>query len=84
MCKLPSAHQIGDPVWVTLRDDRKVAWPDLKGHVRYVVFTTGKVRYGIRIMTSEDDSSTIHNIDSVFVKERTNGEHVKFEFDNLS
>jgi len=79
--ELPSAHQIGDPVWVKLNDDRKVAHADIKGHIRYVVFTTGKVRYGVFVKHMQ---TTLHNLDSVFVEARDGAKRIKFDFDNLS
>lgn len=78
--KLPSAHQIGERV--ELEFDGAI----IKNcYVRYVIFTTGKVRYGIFL---SDSSTTLHNVDSVFVQDFRNEQGQKefseFEFDNLS
>lgn len=67
----PSLFDIGDPVWVEIQGQR------LAGHVRSVAFSTGKVRYAVKV-----DGSTFRAIDSVWVKPRPEGEKVEFSFDN--
>ena len=79
--EFPSQFDIGDPVWVELEDTRKVSQAGLMGWVRYVTFTTGKVRYGVFI---DGCKTTIHNIDSVFVLPRDFGGQMEFGADNLS
>lgn len=66
-----SAFNIGEPVTV---------FGILKGHIRTVTFTTGKVRYSIFLLIEE---TTIHNVDSAFVEARR-GESMQFDFDNYS
>lgn len=66
----PSRFDIGDPVTAF----------GLKGNIRIVAFTTGKVRYSIYLLIEE---TTIHNIDSAYVEPRE-GEKIEFDFDNYS
>lgn len=73
-----SAFSIGDPVWVHVDGTR------LAGHVRAVTFTTGKVRYAIKVGASVDVDTTFHNLDSMVVEPRPDGERVEFGFDNYS
>jgi len=82
MNQLPSAFQIGDPVRVEIQNQ------NLYGHVRTIIFTNSKVRYGIRITLSdepeEDNWTTLHNIDSYFVHEDPTGEPKLWAPDNYS
>lgn len=67
----PSAFDIGDPVWIEIQGQR------LAGHIRSVAFSTGKVRYAVKV-----NDSTFRAVDSVWVKPRPEGEKVEYEFDN--
>lgn len=66
-----SKFDIGDPC---------IVFDTLKGHIRTITFTTGKVRYSVYLLIEE---TTIHNIDSYHVQERE-GEKIEFDFDNYS
>lgn len=66
-----SKFDIGDPCTL---------FGNLKGHIRTITFTTGKVRYSVFLLIEE---TTIHNIDSAFIEPRE-GEKIEFDFDNYS
>jgi hypothetical protein len=66
-----SRFDIGDPV---------LFLGHIKGNVRTITFTSGKVRYSIFLLIEE---TTLHNIDSCFIEERV-GEKITFDFDNYS
>jgi len=76
MC-FPSRFDIGDPVKIKVNDK------ELKGHIRVVIFTKGKVRYSVRV-TENDIDTTFHNIDSVFIVPDEDGEKIELDFDNYS
>ena len=80
MPTLFSRYQIGEPVWLEVSSEDE---PDMrvKAHVRYVIFTNGKVRYGVTLLYL---NTTLHNVDSILVTNRPDGGLVEFEFDNLS
>lgn len=72
--KLPSAHQIGEPVWY------RVSGNNIEAHIKYVMFLTGKVRYGLYLV---HDQTTVQMVDSVFVDKREQGQFVEFEPDSI-
>ena len=75
-----SAFDIGYPCYVEVQGVR------VQGHVRAVTFTTGKVRYAVRVAMDGDrptECTTLHNLDSVLVTAR-DGERVFFDVDNYS
>lgn len=78
--RLPSAHQIGDPVFITINSSK------IPGYIRAVIFTVSKVRYGVKIYTDdkETDGTTFHNIDSFYVHEDTSRQPIVFDSDNYS
>lgn len=76
--RLPSAHQVGDPVIVKLNGQ------ELPGYIRAVIFTSSKVRYGVRFLDLEEEYTTFHNIDSYFVHEDPTRESVNWGLDNYS
>lgn len=84
MIKLPSKFEIGDPVILTLQGK------EIYGHVRTITFTSGKVRYSVRVPldidTTEEtgDYTTLHNIDSILLTETKDKPKIKLEFDNYS
>ena len=49
MNELPSAYQIGDPVKLCIQGQ------ELLGHIRAIIFTNSKVRYGIRVSVLEQE-----------------------------
>ena len=80
---LPSRYSIGDPVYVQIWEQK------VKGNVRVIIFSNSKVRYSISIIIKEGEGeeesrTTFHNIDSVFVEDRPDGEVVDFGDDNYS
>lgn len=73
----PSAFAIGDPVIVSTRGG------EIRGHVRAVNFSTGKVRYTVTTLGTDLESASLFNIDSGFVKPDLNGVGIVFDFDNF-
>jgi hypothetical protein len=59
--KLPSQHQIGDAVWLTLWEKSLIA------EVHAVHFTKSKVKYDLNLLALGGDTTRIYNIDSVYV-----------------
>jgi hypothetical protein len=78
MALYDSLFKIGDPVFV------KIDGFCLKGNVRVILFTRSKVRYSVSVETSDGHRTTLHNIDSIWVQNRENGEYLDFEDDNYS
>lgn len=81
-----SQFEIGDPVVFEIENPAgtPVASPStgaLYGHVRAVTFTAGKVRYSILV---GNDVTTLHNVDSAFVRPWDGGLRRLFAFDNYS
>jgi hypothetical protein len=76
--KFESKFNIGDPI---LFKPSTNGLPMVDGHVRAVHFSTGKVRYDLKI---EDINSTIFNVDSIFVIPKEDGTKVSFDFDNYA
>lgn len=81
MADFPSQFDIGEPIFFEIQGAQ------VKGFVRTVTFTKGKVRYSLGLFESADNESagysTIHNVDSVWVKPRQ-GDKVDLDFDNYS
>lgn len=79
----PTQFDIGDPVIVDLSEDQKI-----KGHIRTIIFTSSKVRYSVLVENKhrqdKESYTTLHNIDSVFVKPDQEGEKWKMPLDNYS
>jgi len=77
----PSRYKIGEHVLVrfTPGEDVTANVPILKGIIRAIIFTTGKIRYSIMV-----NHSTMHNIDSVCVYVDPDGGFSELEFDNYS
>ena len=83
---LPSQFNIGDPVYVSLQGH------DIAGHIRAVLFTSGKARYAVTVPIhqsgheAEDMESltTLHNLDSILVRERPGASTMLFSVDNYS
>lgn len=74
-----SFFSIGDPVFVTDGENK------FTGNIRTVTFTAGKVRYSVSVnYGGEENSMTLHNIDSVAVVPNPDGKKVKMPFDNYS
>lgn len=59
--KLPSQHQIGDNVWLSLWSARIVS------EVHAVHFYTGKVKYDLTVFGENGLQTRVYNVDSVFV-----------------
>lgn len=82
---LPSQFGIGAPVLI------KIQGASIKGNVRAITFTAGKVRYAISVPVDFDrprepshGKTTLHNIDSTVVFPDETGKTVSFDFDNYS
>ena len=58
--QFPCTLDIGDPCLIKLQGH------DIKGHVRAVTFTAGKVRFAVRVSVTDEpgDVTSLHNIDS--------------------
>lgn len=83
---LPSAFAIGDPVVVSMENPAGTPVVDpsagmLFGHVRAVIFAAGTVRYSILVGNL---ATTLHNVDSSFVRPWPGGLRMVFDFDNYS
>ena len=72
-----SRHNVGEPVWVVVQGQR------VAGNVRAVTFTSGKVRYAVKVETAEG-WTTLHNLESALIEVRPEGDYVDFGFDNYS
>ena len=79
---LVSNLSIGEPVSIIINGQK------LSGNVRTIIFSNFKVRYSVSIIIEEENGetarSTLHNIDSYFVKKRPEGVFVDFGEDNYS
>lgn len=81
---LPSRFAIGEPVYIQIGDQK------FTGNIRTIIFSNMKVRYSVSVIINfdkeneEEERTTLHNIDSVFIKERTDGKIVDFGEDNYS
>lgn len=77
----PSRYKIGEHVLVrfTPGEDVSANVPILKGVIRAIIFTTGKIRYSVII-----NHSTMHNIDSACVYDDPDGGFTELDFDNYS
>ena len=85
MAAFASQFKIGDPVFVELGDVK------VPGNIRVVLHTQGKVRYSVRVFFDvnstggkKETGTTLHNLDSVFVKENKDGDFMELDFDNYS
>lgn len=58
---LPSQHQVGDPVWLTLWSAHIVS------EVLCVHFYEGKVKYDLSVFGDNGETTRLYNVDSVFV-----------------
>lgn len=77
-----SLYDIGDSVQVTIPTQ-----PTVTGWIRAVIFTNAKVRYSVVIKVNqqgEDQYTTLHNIDSVFISDGTGKNLETQEADNYS
>lgn len=75
----PSALAIGDPVSVSVQDQK------LYGHVRAILFTTGKIRYDVQVkVPGSGGGTTFKGVDSVFVTPNPEGSKVEYDFDNYA
>lgn len=77
----PSRFKIGEHVLVRFTPPENIEEivPVLKGIVRAIIFTTGKIRYSITV-----NHSTMHNIDSACVFDDPDGGFTELDFDNYS
>ena len=77
-----SKYNIGDPVFINIEDQK------IPGNIRVIIFSNMKVRYSVSVITNfngkGDERTTLHNIDSVFIKERSDGTFIDFGEDNYS
>jgi hypothetical protein len=77
--KFTSQFNIGDSVTVHFPDGK-----ELKGFIRCVIFTNGKVRYSVRIEIEKNKFTTLHNIDSILVKTGKDKNSIETLLDNYS
>jgi len=75
---LPSRCEIGEKVLLDFGKNGKLE----NAYIRAIIFTNAKVRYSVFL---EDSVTTIHNIDSVFIKSIEPKEITEFDYaDNYS
>jgi len=72
-----SRYKIGKKVLVDFCKKGKLE----NTYIRAVIFTNCKVRYSIYLSNSK---TTIHNVDSCFVKDSKDVDFIEFETDNYS
>lgn len=59
--QLPSQHQLGQPVWLRL-------WSaDIIGEILSIHFHEGKVKYDLKLIGNNGETTRIYNVDSTFV-----------------
>jgi len=78
--EIPAKYNLGQRVSLDFGDAGRLE----NTYVRTIMFTEGKIRYSIILVTKEG-RTTLHNIDSVFVKEsNAEPQYIKMDFDNYS
>lgn len=75
--ELLSRHAIGEPVYVYINNHK------IEGNIRVVLFSNMKVRYSVSVL-NEGSRTTLHNLDSIVVKDRDGGDWINFGDDNYS
>lgn len=78
MHKFESRYGIGQRVHFSPRAGTGM---NVEAYVRAVIFTSGKVRYSLKLM---GEDSTIHNVDSSLVFDAGVEEYVELGHDNYS
>ena len=75
----PSRYSIGEQVNINIQG------VTIYGYVRTVTFTSGKVRYSVKIPINKDSDifTTMHNLDSVLLSDG-DGTSLDLGFDNYS
>lgn len=68
--KLPSAHQIGDAVWLALWSSR------ICSEINAVHFYEGKVKYDLKVFGEDGGVTRLYNVDSAFVTKGTDEEQI--------
>lgn len=72
-----SKYKIGEPVFVCIGDCK------IEGNIRVVLFSNMKVRYSISVI-NKGGRTTLHNLDSILVEDRIDGDFLDFGDDNYS
>ena len=77
--KYPSRYAIGEAVDLVLSKEEDGL--RIPAFVRAIIFTNMKVRYTLYL---KEIRSSIHNVDSIWVRDSSSDETVNFEDDNYS